>query len=225
MKPKFTQLEFDLTLSSTALLPCICYNCNNVFYVTKKKIKHEVKSNEGRVKFCTFKCSREFLIKKEIVVCKNCGCEFKKASFEIKKSINHFCSQSCAGTYNNTHKTKGNRRSKLEQYLEIELTKIYPNLEILFNDKTIINSELDIYIPSLKLAFELNGIFHYEPIYGDNKLSQIQNNDDRKFQACLEHGIELCIIDSSQQKYFKEQSSLKYLNIITNIINKLLNFA
>ena len=71
----------------------------------------------------------------------------------------------------------------------------------------------------------LNGIFHYEPIYGQDKLSQIQNNDNRKFQACIENGIELCIIDSSQQKYFKEQSSLKYLNIITNIINKLLNFS
>jgi len=76
-----------------------------------------------------------------------------------------------------------------------------------------------VVIPTLKLAFELNGIFHYEPIFGSNKLKQIQNNDDRKFQACLEQGIELCLIDTSQQKYFKDVLSLKYLNIIVNIIN------
>jgi hypothetical protein len=73
---------------------------------------------------------------------------------------------------------------------------------------------------SLNIAFELNGIFHYEPIYGNDKLNKIQNNDMRKFQACLEHNIELCIIDTSQQKYFKESTSQKYLNIIVNILNE-----
>ena len=65
-----------------------------------------------------------------------------------------------------------------------------------------------------------NGIFHYEPIYGLEKLQSIQNNDTRKFQACLERGIELCIIDSSSQKIFSEKSSRKYLEIIVTIINK-----
>jgi len=69
------------------------------------------------------------------------------------------------------------------------------------------------------LAFELNGIFHYEPIYGQNKLNQIQNNDNRKFQACLENNIELCIIDTSSQTYFKPKTAQKFLDIITNLIN------
>ena len=79
--------------------------------------------------------------------------------------------------------------------------------------------ELDIYIPSLKLAFELNGIYHYEPIHGSDKLNKIQNNDNRKFQACAEQGISLCIIDTSSQSYFKENTSEKFLKIIINIIN------
>jgi hypothetical protein len=140
--------------------------------------------------------------------------------FEKKgETYNYFCSSSCAATYNNTHKTKGNRKFKLEFYLEKELPLLYPNLEFHFNRKDAINSELDVYIPSMKLAFELNGIFHYEPIYGDLKLEQIQNNDKRKFQACLENNIELCIIDSSQLKYFKESNAKPYLDIIVNIIN------
>ena len=96
----------------------------------------------------------------------------------------------------------------------------YPNLEFHFNRKDAINSELDIYIPTISLAFELNGVFHYEPIYGADKLKQIQNNDNRKFQACLERNIELCIIDVSAMEYFKIDKCQKYLNIITDIIEK-----
>lgn len=222
MKANFSELEFN-TAKSTTKLPCYCYHCNNIFFIMKRYILYELNHNRGRVKFCSFKCSREYLKTKIIVNCNNCGKSFEKKLFATKKSKNHFCSQSCAGTYNNTHKTKGYRRSKLEQYLEAELIKSYPNLMILFNNKDIINSELDIYIPSLKLAFELNGVFHYEPIYGQNRLNKIKNNDDRKFQACLEQGIELCIIDTSQQKYFKEQSSIKFFNIIDNVIKNKLN--
>ena len=104
------------------------------------------------------------------------------------------------------------------------LIQSYPNLELHFNRKDTINAELDIYIPHLKLAFELNGIFHYEPIYGEKKLQSTQTNDKRKFQACLEQNIELCIIDVSKEKYFKEHISKKYLDIITTIVkSKLLN--
>ena len=92
-------------------------------------------------------------------------------------------------------------------------------LEFHFNRKDAINGELDIFIPSLKLAFELNGIFHYEPIYGPEKLGKIQNNDLRKSQACLERGIELCLIDVSSMTYFKPIKGRKFLNIIQNIIN------
>jgi hypothetical protein len=144
----------------------------------------------------------------------------KNANAKSGKSYNYFCCSSCAATYNNTHKTKGNRKSKLEFYLEKELPLMYPNLEFHFNRKDAINSELDVYVPSLKLAFELNGVFHYEPIFSEIKLQQIQNNDKRKFQACLEQKIELCIIDTSGLKYFKESNAKPYLEIIINIINK-----
>lgn len=139
---------------------------------------------------------------------------------KFKEYKNIFCTKSCAAKYNNTHKTTGNRRSKLEVWLEKKLTEQYSDIELHFNKKDAIDSELDIYIPSLKLAFELNGIYHYEPIHGIELLSKIQNNDNRKFQACIERGIELCIIDASSLGYFKEQNALPYLVIITGIINK-----
>jgi hypothetical protein len=153
------------------------------------------------------------------LICEQCTSPFIKRLSQIKKTKHHFCSQSCAAKWNNTHKTKGTRISKLEKWLAIKLPQLYPSLEFHFNRKDAINGELDIYIPSLKLAFELNGIFHYEPIFGKDKLSSIRTNDARKAQACLEHGIELCLIDVSHLSYFKEQKAMKFLTIIQNIIN------
>lgn len=229
MKPLYTKIQFD-TAKTNDKLPCECYGCKNIFYAAKREIllklknykKDGGKNYEKRIRFCGKECKSKNQINKLEITCANCSKLFFKIPGEIKqsKSGNNFCCKSCAVTYNNKHKTTGNRRSKLEIWLESKLISLYPMQKILFNDKTTINSELDFYFPSLKLAFELNGIFHYEPIFGKIKLNQIQNNDERKFQACIEQGIEMCIIDVSSMKYFKENNCNKYLDIIIEVINK-----
>lgn len=174
--------------------------------------------NRWKTHFCSKDCQDKYKMTKIKVICKNCNKEFEK---QLKRIVtNNFCSSSCAAIYNNTHKTKGTRTSKLEVWLQEQLRTLYPKEEILFNDKTAINSELDIYFPRLKLAFELNGIFHYEPIYGKEKLEQIQNNDQRKFLLCQQKGISLCVIDASKENYFKEERSKKYLDIVIDIFQK-----
>jgi hypothetical protein len=197
-----------------------CEQCDTIFLRRKSIINQCIKRGEVNT-FCSLKCSSEALKRRIITNCKSCNKQVEKTGAEFKKSKtgNFFCSKSCAAKYNNTHKKHGTRRSKLETWLEKRLTSLYQGLEIHFNRKDAINSELDIYIPALKLAFELNGIFHYEPIFGSSKLASIQNNDDRKFQACIERDIELCTIDVSQLNYFKETKAQKYLNIISGIIN------
>jgi hypothetical protein len=201
----------------------ICEHCGKKFLRENKDINQTIK--KGRKTFCSYKCFCLHETIRQKLICPICGKEFERVPFEIKKSKSglSFCSRSCGGKYNSVHKMTGTRVSKLEVWLQQKLPEIYPDLEFHFNRKDAIVSELDIYIPSLKLAFELNGIFHYEPIHGSEKLTQIQNNDQRKFAACLENGISLCIIDSSSLKYFKEQNVIKYLNIITNIINNSIN--
>lgn len=218
MKKIFTQKEFD-SAKSRDKLPFECIQCQKTFYKAKNEIQKKNKNHPNiKILFCSKKCKDLSQNTSMKVECKNCNKKFNKQISDIKRSKNNFCSHPCSATYNNRNKKHGTRRSKLEVWLESQLTEKYPNLEILYNRSDAIQSELDIYIPSLSLAFELNGIFHYEPIYGQAKLASIQNNDERKFQACLERGIELCIIDTSHQKYFKEQTSKKFLNIITNII-------
>ena len=221
MKSLYTQEQFNVAKSEDRL-PCQCLKCEKIFYKSKHDINSVLNNCSGgryKLNYCSNKCKFYAQITKQKINCRQCGKEFEKIPAEIKRSTNHFCSRSCSATYNNTHKTIGNRRSKLEIYLEQKLTKLYPDQKILFNDKTAINSELDIHFVDLKLAFELNGIFHYEPIFSQNKLDKIQNNDNRKYQACIEKDIALCIIDVSSLTYFKESNSKKYLDIIINIIN------
>lgn len=190
-----------------------CSNCKQDF----KRATNQCRNTS----FCSRNCYKQSKIKTLTLVCCECQSTIIKRPCEVNKSKskNLFCSRKCAACYNNKNKSTGTRISKLENWLQLKLNTLYPSIDFHFNRKDTINSELDIFIPELKLAFELNGIFHYEPIYSKEKLSQIQNNDSRKFQACLEQGIELCIIDSSKQKYFSEKSSQKYLDIIVNIID------
>lgn len=205
------------------LLSCQCDVCKKIFKKKKKNILDARKRNIENVDICSPKCKGEYQRTGAILSCEICGQKIYRKQADIKKSKSKyaFCSRSCSATYNNKFGIPhGTRRSKLEKWLNEHLNIVYPNMEIDYNKKDAINAELDIYIPSLKLAFELNGIFHYEPIFGNDKLVRTQNNDNRKFQACLEKGIELCVIDISGQKYFKENTSQKYLDIIINIITE-----
>lgn len=192
----------------------ICDFCSISF---NKELRQTFKNRKHH--FCNQECSYKYHNKQKLVSCLQCSKEFLKINSECISSPNHFCSKSCAAKYNNTHKTKGNRRSKLEIWLEGKLKEKYKGLEILFNCKEAIDSELDIYIPKLNLAIEINGIFHYKPIYGQEKLSSIKNNDKIKLQVCFEKKIDLVIIDSSLMKSFKPEHGMKYLNAIIDIIN------
>lgn len=220
----FIKMLFDpeaLSHAKAIDFPFECYQCHNSFVVPACEIRREIKRGNYRFKFCSRKCFNLHNQNRIQVVCANCGVEIYKTPTRLKrsKSGNSFCSKSCAAVYNNAHKTSGTRRSKIEIWIEDRLLIDYPSLDILFNKTDAINSELDVYIPNIQLAVELNGIFHYEPIYGKEKLSSIQNNDDRKFQACLERGIELLIIDISHMKRFNQIDANRYYSIIRRIID------
>lgn len=221
MHPLYTEDEFNKA-KTTDKLPMKCILCENTFYAPKGMLLRLIrnrKNNHGNTfNFCSIKCSSNFKNPPQIVECCQCKTKFQRSLYICKKQTRHFCSRSCSVSYRNAHKETGTRVSKMERWLQSELPSLYPNLDFDFNKTDSINAELDIYIPSLKLAFELNGIFHYEPIFGPEKLSKTQTNDHRKFQACIENGIELCIIDISSVKHFKIEKCKNYLEIITKVI-------
>jgi hypothetical protein len=220
MIPLYSSKKF-ISASSRKKLPLECEFCHKTFYAKKNNIQWALKrTTQNSLRFCSTKCRNKVNDKRKMIPCHFCKKITKHKQRGIKNSKFLFCSTSCSTTYWNAHKTWGSSRSKLEIWIEKQLSNLYPNLHIDYNKNDVINSELDIYIPSIKLAFELNGIFHYEPIFGEDKLSKTQNNDRRKFQACLERGIELCIIDTHNLKYLKKERDQKFLEIITRLINK-----
>lgn len=228
MKPLYTPEEFALATTSQSLnLRCI--HCDNVFSRKKSDISHALKRGY-EVNYCSAPCKTAHISIK--CKCDECGKELIQLPSVHKLYTHHFCSRRCNGLYRFKHgaftnslgeNRIGKCRSKLEKWIELQIGLIYPDLEVHYNRNDAINSELDIFIPSLRLAIELNGAYHYEPIYGPDKLSKVQNNDARKMQACLERNIEFCSIDASELgsfDYFKEKRGQKYLDIIKHVINQ-----
>lgn len=198
-----------------------CSHCNQIFE-RSKRLAHNI-THKGMKPFCSTKCCSDSKRVRSNHSCLVCHSTFERLDCQAKKSKNHFCSRSCCAKYTNANKTTGTRVSKLEKWLQTNLQELYPIIEFIFNSSTEVGLELDIYLPKLKLAFELNGIFHYEPIFGQDKLNKTKFNDNQKYQACIVKGISLCVIDTSSQSYFKESTSQKYLDIIKNIIDSVIN--
>lgn len=225
----YSQEIFDNAKYNTKML-CKCDICNKEFYKTKHSLyfKFKKKDKDKEIDLCSRKCIGEFRNIKKSFNCFLCEKIIYKKLSEIKKnkSGKFFCSSSCSAIYGNANRTnKGCRRSKLEIWLESQLYKIYPNIEIHYNRKDAIKSELDIYIPQLKLAIELNGAFHYAPIFGKEKLERIKYNDERKHIECLKLGIYLYTIDTTKPKQFSKKGSVKILQKVRKIINEKINLA
>lgn len=218
------RIMFDLSIiKDTPIknkLPLECEFCHKRFLKQVKEIKLALTTRPQTCRFCSKNCCNKSATNMLTFCCNTCGITIYRRPGDIKKSKKIYCSSSCFAKYNNKNRSTGTKRSKLELFIESELSKMYPFLYIKYNKTQTINAELDIYIPELSLAFELNGIVHYEPIYGPEKLSKIQNNDNRKFQACLERQIELAILDVSSLKHFTPLKGKKYLDIIVSIIDK-----
>ena len=210
-------LKFNI-LNQEEDMPIVvnCDKCN------KSLSRYPSEINKTGKYWCSYEC-RYPDNKRKIVNCLKCNKEFSKLNAECIKFPNHFCSRSCSASYNNTHKSYGTRRSKLEQYLEEQIRLNYADLELVCNQKSVIESELDFYFPELRFAIELNGITHYEPIYGEDKFDKIKNNDKRKIIACYEKDIELAIVDSSACSYLNESAKNKYKNLVFELLEKVKN--
>ncbi len=211
------------------MVSCQCDNCGATY---TRRLQRRRGQSAGR--FCSVECKIDYTkktaTKRLSLICANCGAQFERPPAAStgsgrNKSDRNFCSRSCSSTYNNLHKTIGIHRSKLEAYLESQLRIDFPALELICNSNDAIGSELDFYFPQLRLAIELNGIFHYEPIYGPGKLERIQANDQQKFAACAAAGIELCIIDISSVDHVTDSVKVRYYTIVKDLVTRLIGRA
>lgn len=167
---------------------------------------------------------RNFVIRE----CPSCSKQVRRSLTAVNKSKskNVFCGSSCSSHYNNLKRPVGLRRSALEIWLQTKLTERYPDLTIHYNRKDAIGSELDIYIPQFKTAFELNGFFHYFRIkknnYGSIILRRTKANDALKVKASNQARINLNVINTSRMGHFSFSKSNRILLKITQIIDHLI---
>ncbi len=168
--------------------------------------------------FCSKKC-RGLADRNQVEVeCANCGEMVKRDPSHFKKTKNSFCGSSCSATFNNKLKRKS-RRSKIEAKFYNLIVKEFPDLNILSNDKTMLDGyEVDVAIPELKLAIEWNGIVHFKPIYGQTKLDNVQSRDADKLKIASNKDINLIVISDlvSNDKILKQA-----FNDVKNIIEDL----
>jgi hypothetical protein len=112
--------------------------------------------------------------------------------------------------------------SRIQEEIVDYIKSIYSG-KVIENDRTILEQilnqklELDIYIPDLKIAFEINGVYWHS--YGKNNTSLIQGdlnfNKTRhlvKTEACEKLGIQL--IHISDTEYIKKKNI--YRSVIRN---------
>lgn len=210
-------------------------NINNVKTVDCKKCGNQTIKTNGRYNeaikngwnfFCSIKCRYAYQEKGQECFCAYCSQSIKKTPAQIRQTkANVFCSKSCAARYNNGHKSNGTRRSKLECYLEQQLSLKFPGLQFLCNTKKPIGLELDFYFPELKLAIEINGFLHYQPIYGFEKLKRIQELDAKKASRCVKESIRLWIIDVSNEPHLTRNIKAKHWNTVKELVIKSKKYA
>jgi hypothetical protein len=200
-----------------------CKNCGKPVLKSIQRYNESLKN--GWNFFCSRVCRYGYQENGIKFPCAQCGKIVRKTPNQIRRTkANVFCSKSCAALFNNSHKTRGTRRSLLERFLEQQLKEEFATLDLRCNTTDPIGIELDFYFPALHLAIELNGVVHYKPIYGYEKFERIQSNDRVKAARCLEKEIELKVINVSGVKIFSEKEGEKYWNIVkvlvTSVIQK-----
>jgi len=194
-----------------------CRNCGK--QSTKSNGRYNETIKNGWNFFCSIKCRYAYQEKGREFSCAWCLKSIRKTPAQIRQTkTNVFCTKSCAARYNNRNKHTGTRRSKLECYLEQQLKLNFPHLNFLCNTREPISVELDFYFPELKLAIEINGFLHYQPIYGSEKLERIQEIDREKADKCGRAGIKLYIIDVSREPHLTQNIKEKHWKTVKKLV-------
>lgn len=134
----------------------------------------------------------------------SCGNEFHTSLNLFRTGVNR-CKK-CANS-------KSKYQLMTEQFLKensVEFRK-----EFRFDDcRNIFTLPFDLYIQSKNILIEVDGQFHYEPVFGEDNLKKTQTNDEIKNKYCKENNIKLIRIP------YWEFDKNNYKNILfDNIIN------
>ena len=113
-------------------------------------------------------------------------------------------------THCNPYKTKSQTENKLTDFIRLL------NTDILSSDREVLQGkEIDIYIPSLKIGFEFNGIFWHS-----DKFKSKHYHQEKKFQA-IEQGVNLIHIWEDDWEFKQEIITTRIKNVLGITENKI----
>ena len=110
--------------------------------------------------------------------------------------------------------------SKLEKFLFKEL--LSDGLVVEFHkEQSILNTKLqiDLFVPTLNLAIEVDGPSHFEPVWGDDALSRNKKYDNKKTGLMIGKG--LFLIRIKQEKEFSKARAILVLNKLRSSIEQI----
>jgi very-short-patch-repair endonuclease len=109
--------------------------------------------------------------------------------------------------------------SKLELYLLDKLLKDGYKVDF-HKEQTLSNTKLqiDLFLPTLNIAIEVDGLSHFEPVWGSETLKRNKKYDNKKTGLILGKG--LVLIRIKQLKDFsKARADVIYKDLLTHIQN------
>jgi hypothetical protein len=112
--------------------------------------------------------------------------------------------------------------SKLEHFVVSELLNRGFQVEF-HKEQSLLNEKvhLDIWLPKLNTAVEIDGPTHFEPIWGEEHLKKTQKTDNMKDGLLLNAGC--CIIRLRQKKNLSKTYGLRLVSDLVEILNKIGN--
>ncbi len=137
--------------------------------------------------------------------CKTCNNDFSSSIDNGKIPICTTCYPSLSGT-------------SLVELEIVSFIKQHYSGEMIQNDRTILNGqELDIYLPQLNLAIEVDGIYYHSEISGNKN----KNYHVNKTNICDNKGIRLIHIFDTEWINFSEKIKSLLLNLIITNSNRI----
>ena len=109
--------------------------------------------------------------------------------------------------------------SKLEKYIHKKLLSDGYKVEF-HKEQVLVNTKLqiDLFVPSINLAIEVDGPSHFQPVWGEQSLSRNKSYDSKKEGLILGRGWNLVRIVQTKD-YSDSRASLIYQSLIDTINN------
>lgn len=121
---------------------------------------------------------------------------------------------------NSAVREAGKTGSKLEKFLLKKLLSEGYSVEF-HKEQSILNTKLqiDLFLPTLNVAIEVDGPSHFEPVWGDDTLTRNKKYDDKKTGLIIGKGLFLVRI--KQSKDFSSSRGLIIFNQLVDVLNNI----